>query len=123
METFGCSFLVHSGRNSGSTDDGAVVVDSKGFWVKTVGRRRMSRRRPAADKGAESCEDAVMVMTSPLTAKVGLWDTAAEGERDRYSKIRTSDLSFFFFFNLTWLQRKKPSLSHFVKIIYTLEGW
>lgn len=86
METFGCSFLVHSGRNRVSAD-GAGDIGSPVFWVMAVGRRR-SRRTPAIDKRLESCEDAVMVMTSPLNAKVGLWDTA-EGEEGQ-TKRRTS---------------------------------
>ena len=76
METLGCSFLVHSGWVSGSKSDG--VVGSTGVCMETVGRRRRRKRRRAAiNEGAGSCEVVVMVMTSPLTAKVGLWDTAA----------------------------------------------
>lgn len=80
METFGCSFFMHSGWVSGSNGDAVGVVRAAEFCVTAVGRRR-SRKRPAIDEGAESCEDAVMVMTSPLTAKVGLWDTAGEEKR------------------------------------------
>lgn len=71
---------MHSGWVSGSNDDGVGVIGTAEFCVKTVGRRR-SRKRPAIDEGVESCEDAVMVMTSPLTAKVGLWDTARKENR------------------------------------------
>lgn len=70
METFGCSFFVHFGWVSGSNNDG--VIGSAEFCGRTVGRRRRRRKRPAIDEEVESCEDAVMVMTSPLTAKVGL---------------------------------------------------
>lgn len=80
METFGCSFFVHSGWVSGSNNDAVVVVGKAEFCVKAAGRSR-SRKRPAIDEGAESCQDAVMVTTSPLTAKVGLWDTAREKKR------------------------------------------
>lgn len=70
---------MHSGWVSGSNSSGVGVVGVGGaeFCAKTVGRRR-SRRRPAIDEGVESRKGAVMVMTSPLTAKMGLWDTAAE---------------------------------------------
>lgn len=71
METFGCSFFMHSGWVSGSNNDAVGVVGTAKFCVKAAGRRR-SRKRLAIDEGMESCEDAVMVMTSPLTAKVGL---------------------------------------------------
>lgn len=81
METFGCSFFVHSGWVSGSNNDAVGVAGTADFCVKTGGRRRRSRKRPAIDEGVESCEDGVMVMTSPLTAKVGLWDTAREEKR------------------------------------------
>lgn len=80
METFGCSFFVHSGWVSGSNKDGVGVVGTAEFCAKTAGRRR-SRKRPAIDEGAESREDAVMVMTSPLTAKLGLWDAAGEEKK------------------------------------------
>lgn len=42
-----------------------------------------------------------MVMTSPLTAKVGLWDTAEEERGD--DDFSTSMQHFFFYI---WLQRK-----------------
>lgn len=65
----------------------------------------------------ESCEDGVMMMTSPLTAKVGLWDTARE-EKKREEKRRLQPL------NATFLQlpskEKRVSLSHF-KIISSLQ--
>lgn len=77
METFGCSFFVHSGWVSGSNSSGVGVGGTAEVCVTTVGRRR-SNKRPATDEGVETCEDAVMVMTSPLTAKVGLWDTAGK---------------------------------------------
>lgn len=77
VETFGCSFFVHSGWVSGSNRGGVWVVGTAEFCVKTAGKRR-SKRRPARDEGADSCEDAVMVTTSPLTAKVGLWEKAEE---------------------------------------------
>lgn len=80
METFGCSFFVHSGWVRGSNEDGVGVVGTAEFCVKTAGRRR-SRKRPAIDEGAESCEDAVMVMTSPLAVKLGLRDTAGEEKK------------------------------------------
>lgn len=70
---------MHSGWVSGSNNNGVGVDGTAEFCVKIVGRRR-SRKRLAIDEGVESCEDAVMVMTSPLTAKVGLWDTAGEEE-------------------------------------------
>lgn len=80
METFGCSFFVHSDWVSWSNNDAVGVAGMADFCVKTGGRRRRRKRkkRPAIDEGVESCEDGVMVMTSPLTAKVGLWDTARE---------------------------------------------
>lgn len=81
METFGCSFFMHSGWVSGSNGDGVGVAGTAEFCVQTVGRRRRRRKRTAIDEGVESCEDAVMVMTSPLTAKVGLRDTAGEEKR------------------------------------------
>lgn len=81
METFGCSFFVHSGWVSGSNNDAVGVAGTADFCVKTGGRRSRSRKRPVIDEGVESCEDGVMVMTSPLTAKVGLWDTAREEKR------------------------------------------
>lgn len=108
METFGCSFFVHSGWDNGSNNDRFGVVRTE-FCVKTVGRRR-TRKRPARDEGAESCEDAVMVMTSPLTAKVGLWDTAGEEKRClQHLNIFTSGF-----------KEKRLSLSHF-KIISSLK--
>lgn len=79
--------MVHSGLVSGSISGvaGVRVVVRVEFCVKTFGRKRRSRKRPAIDEDLVSCEDAVMVMTSPLTAKVGLWDTAAEQERNIYT--------------------------------------
>lgn len=104
METFGCSFFVHSGWVSGSNSDGVGVVWTD-FCVRTAGRRRRRcRKRPAIDEGVDSCEDAVMVMTSPLTAKVGLWDTAGRERGD--DDFSTSMQHLFLFFNI-WLQRKR----------------
>lgn len=83
MDTFGCSFLVHSGWASGSNGDTLGVAGTATFCAKPHGRRRRRRksrgrgRRLAIDIMVGSCEDGVMVVTSPLTAKVGLWDTAA----------------------------------------------
>lgn len=117
METFGCSFFVHSGWVSGSNSDGVGVVWTD-FCVKTAGRRRRrSRKRPAIDEGVDSCEDAVMVMTSPLTAKVGLWDTAEEERGD--DDFSTSMQHFFFYFKERELSLFL-SLSHF-KIISSLK--
>lgn len=112
METFGCSFFVHSGWVSGSNNDAVGVVGTAEFCVTAAGRRRRSRRRPAADGGVESCEDAVMVTTSPLTAKVGLWDTAA-GENRGFQHGHAT------FVHLASKGRKN-SLSHF-KIISSLQ--
>lgn len=112
METFGCSFLMHSGWVSGSNNDG--VVGSAEFCVKTVGRKR-SRKRPAIDEAVESCKDAVMVMTSPLTAKVGLWDTAVEEKRQRRTTTSAPKCNMF----TSGFKEKKLSLSH--KIIYSLK--
>lgn len=80
------------------------------FCAKPHGRkRRKSRRRgsrPAIEATVGSCEDGVMVGTSPLTAKVGLWDTAGKESRQqsgftgvfkgklRYSTPQTSILTF-----------------------------
>lgn len=77
METFGCSFFVHSGWVSGSNGVAVGVAGTAEFCV----RRRRSRKRPAIDEGVESHEDGVMVMTSPLTTKVGHWDTASKEKR------------------------------------------
>lgn len=78
METFGCSFFVHSGWATGSNSDAVGVAVTAESCVKRR-RSRGRRKRPArGDERAESCEDGVMVATSPLTAKVGLWDAAGE---------------------------------------------
>lgn len=84
METFGCSFFVHSRWVSGSNEETFGVAWRAEFCAKTHGRWRRSTRRPAINKGVESCEDGVMVVTAPLTGKVGLWDTA-RGREDTTS--------------------------------------
>lgn len=104
METFGCSFFVHSCWVSGSNNSGVGAIGTAEFCMKTVGRTR-SRRRPAVDEGTGSCEDAVMVTTSPLTAKVGLWDTAGERER----KLQHVNAKFLHLAS----KKKKLFLSHF----------
>lgn len=71
---------MHSGRFSGLNKGGVGVVGTAEFCAKTAGKRR-SRRRAATDEGRDSSEDAVMVMTSPLTAKVGLWEKAGIEKR------------------------------------------
>ncbi len=108
METFGCSFFVHSGWVSGSNNDAVVVVGKAKFCVKAAGRSR-SRKRPATDEGAGSCQDAVMVTTSPLTAKVGLWDTAREKKR----QLQHLNATFLYLAS----KEKKLSPSNF-KIIF-----
>lgn len=79
MDTFGCSFLVHSGCVSGSVEEMLGVAVTAKFCAKTHGRRRRRRwkgRWLAIAAAAGCCEDGVMAATSPLTAKLGLWDTA-----------------------------------------------
>jgi len=59
--------LLHSGWVGGS-NSGEVVGVVEVVWTSATGRRRRRRerrKRPAIDEGEESCEDAVMVMTSP----------------------------------------------------------
>lgn len=107
METFGCSFFVHSDWVSWSNSDAVGVAGMADFCVKTGGRRRRRKRtkRPAIDEGVGSCEDGVMVMTSPLTAKVGLWDTARE-EKSQIQHLHAT-------FSHLALKEKKVALSHF----------
>lgn len=71
---------MHSGRFRGLNKGGVGVVGTAEFCAKTAGKRR-SRKRAATDEGRGSSEDAVMVMTSPLTAKVGLWKKAGKEKR------------------------------------------
>lgn len=112
METFGCSFFVHSVWVGGSNNDAVSVAETAESCVEKHGRSRRSRKRPAIEEGVGSCGDGVMMMTSPLTAKVGRWDTAGEEKR------RLQHL------NATFLQlsseEKRVSLSHF-KIISSLQ--
>lgn len=77
-ETFGCSFFVHSGWGTGSNNDVVGVAVTAESCVERR-RSRGRRKRPAGrDERAESCEDGVMVATSPLAAKAGLWDAAGK---------------------------------------------
>lgn len=111
METFGCSFFVHSGWVSGSNGVAVGVAGTADFCVRTRGRRRRSRKRPAIDEGVESREDGVMVMTSPLTAKVGHWDTASK-EKKQLEHL-----------GATFLQppskKNRLSLSHFKIVLFS----
>lgn len=79
---------MHSGWVSGSNNGNGVGADGAAELCEVA---RRSRKRPATDEGAEACEDALMVMTSPLTAKVGLWDAAGEDKRKAKSLQLASD--------------------------------
>lgn len=97
METFGCSFFVHSGWATGSNNNAVGVAVTAESCVKRR-RSRGRRKRPARrNERAESCEDGVMVATSPLTAKVGLWDAAGE-KREGETLALERNVSFFLFF-------------------------
>ena len=71
MDTFGCSFLLHSGRAKGCVvGGGAWLGTGPWVWANAAGRRGRRRRRRkrslAADEGAGDGQGVVMVTTSPL---------------------------------------------------------
>lgn len=97
MVTLGCSFLVQSDWTTGSKNDEAGVAAGAEPRAKSGGKRRSSRRPARRGERAESCEGGVMVATSPLAAKVGLWDTAAGGKTTTLAPRRNFDFYFYLF--------------------------
>lgn len=115
MVTLGCSFLVQSDWTTGSKNDAAGVAAGAEPRAKSGGKRRSSRRPARRGERAESCEGGVMVATSPLAAKVGLWDTAAGGKTTTLAPRRNFDFYFstflfvylFFYFHPGFKRKKK----------------
>lgn len=113
MDTFGCSFFVHSGWVSGSNGETLGVAGAARFCARPHGRkRRKSRRRGrrlAIEVTVGSCEDGVMVVTSPLTAKVGLWDTAGKERRHQVLHVSSQEnCNKNFNFNFHHLEAPPP---------------
>lgn len=125
MVTLGCSFLVQSGWTTGSKNDTAGVAAGAEPRAKSGGKRRSSRRPARRGERAESCEGGVMVATSPLAAKVGLWDTAAGGKTTTLAPRRNFDFYFstfllfvyFFYFHPGFKRKKKRQLQNWVLLL------
>lgn len=81
METTGCSSRVHSGLVWWGAGVGEGSVGTGEFWDRIVGNGRVMKQRirPGTAREATSRGNTVMVaeadLSSPLAAKVGLWNT------------------------------------------------